>query len=85
MNIVGTVSILSGSIILLGLFLSIAYEGVRTKSTSKQGRIVGTVSILSGSIILLGLFLSIAYEGVRTKSTSKQGRVSVWTIDGRNS
>jgi hypothetical protein len=39
MNIVETLSILTGSIILLGLFLPIAYEGVRAKSTSKQGRI----------------------------------------------
>jgi hypothetical protein len=39
MNIVGMVSIASGSIILLGLFLSIAYEGVRTKSASKLSRV----------------------------------------------
>jgi len=32
-------SILTGSIILLGLFLPIAYEGVRTKSSSKQIRV----------------------------------------------
>ena len=36
MNIVETLSILIGSIILLGLFLPIAYEGVRTKSTFKS-------------------------------------------------
>ncbi|MFZ0221810.1 MAG: hypothetical protein WAM42_08965 [Candidatus Nitrosopolaris sp.] len=39
MNIVETLSILVGSIILLGLFVPIAYEGVRTKSTSKESRI----------------------------------------------
>jgi hypothetical protein len=39
MAIVETVSVLAGSIILLGLFLSIAYEGVKTKSTSKQSRV----------------------------------------------
>jgi hypothetical protein len=39
MNIVETLSILTGSIILLGLFLPIAYEGVRAKSTSKKNRI----------------------------------------------
>jgi hypothetical protein len=39
MNIVEAVSILTGSIILLGLFLPIAYEGVRTKNTFKQSRI----------------------------------------------
>ena len=39
MNIIETLSILTGSIILLGLFLPIAYEGVRAKSTSKQSRI----------------------------------------------
>jgi len=39
MNVVETLSILTGSIILLCLFVPIAYEGVRTKSTSKQSRI----------------------------------------------
>jgi hypothetical protein len=39
MNIVEAVSILAGSIILLGLFLPIAYEGVKTKSTTKQNRV----------------------------------------------
>ena len=38
MNIVETLSILIGSIILLGLFLPIAYEGVRTR-TFKQSRV----------------------------------------------
>ena len=36
MNIVDTISILAGSIILLGLFVPIAFEGIRTKSTSKH-------------------------------------------------
>jgi hypothetical protein len=39
MNIVETLSILAGSIILLCLFVPIAYEGVRTKNTSKQSRV----------------------------------------------
>ena len=39
MNIVETLSILIGSIIWLGLFLPIAYEGVRTKSTLTQSRV----------------------------------------------
>jgi len=39
MNIVETLSILAGSIILLYLFVPIAYEGVRTKNTSKQSRV----------------------------------------------
>jgi hypothetical protein len=39
MNVVEMLSILTGSIILLGLFLPIAYEGVRTKSSSKQCRV----------------------------------------------
>jgi hypothetical protein len=39
MNIVETVSILAGSIILLGLFVPIAYEGIRTKGTSKHSRV----------------------------------------------
>ncbi|HYA83289.1 MAG TPA: hypothetical protein VEH06_07555 [Candidatus Bathyarchaeia archaeon] len=39
MNIVDAMSILAGSIILLGLFVPIAYEGIRTKSTSKQRRV----------------------------------------------
>jgi len=39
MNIVENLSIWAGSIILLCLFVPIAYEGVRTKSTSKQSRI----------------------------------------------
>jgi hypothetical protein len=39
MNIVETLSILIGSIILLGLFLPIAYEGVRAKSMFKQSRV----------------------------------------------
>jgi len=39
MNVVETLSILTGSIILLCLFVPIAYEGVRTKSTSKQSHI----------------------------------------------
>jgi len=39
MNVVEMLSILTGSIILLGLFLPIAYEGVRTKSSSKQSRV----------------------------------------------
>jgi hypothetical protein len=39
MNIVETLSILAGSIILLCLFVPIAYEGVRTKSMSKQSRV----------------------------------------------
>ena len=39
MNIVETVLILIGSVILLGLFVPIAFEGLRSKSTSKQSRI----------------------------------------------
>jgi hypothetical protein len=39
MNIIETLSILTGSIILFGLFLPITYEGVRAKNTSKQSRI----------------------------------------------
>ena len=39
MDIVGTLSILAGSLILLGLFIPIAYEGVRTKGTPKQSRV----------------------------------------------
>ena len=39
MNIVKTVSKLAGSIILLGLFVPIAYEGIRTKNTSKHSRV----------------------------------------------
>ena len=39
MNIVETVSTLAGSIILLGLFVPIAYEGIRTKSTNKHSRV----------------------------------------------
>jgi len=39
MNIVETVSILASSIILLGLFVPIAYEGIRTKSTGKHSHI----------------------------------------------
>ena len=39
MDMVETLSILAGSIILLGLFVPIAYERVRTKGISKQTRI----------------------------------------------
>jgi len=39
MNVVETLSILIGSIILFCLFVPIAIEGMRTKSTSKQSRI----------------------------------------------
>jgi hypothetical protein len=39
MNILDTISILAGSIILLGMFFPIAYEGIRTKSTSKHSRV----------------------------------------------
>jgi hypothetical protein len=39
MNIIDTISILAGSIILLGLFVPIAYDGIRTKSTSKHNRV----------------------------------------------
>ena len=39
MNIVETVSILASSITLLGLFVPIAYEGIRTKRTSKHSHI----------------------------------------------
>lgn len=36
MNVIETVSVLAGSVILLGLFLSAAYEGVITKRNSKM-------------------------------------------------
>lgn len=36
MELVETVSVLAGSVILLGMFLSIAYEGVATKRNSKK-------------------------------------------------
>jgi hypothetical protein len=36
MDIVGTVSVSTGSVILLGMFLSIAYEGVATKRNSEK-------------------------------------------------
>ena len=39
MDIAGTLPILAGSIILLGLYVPIAYEGVRTKGMSKHTRI----------------------------------------------
>jgi hypothetical protein len=42
-DIVETVSILAGSIVLSGLFFSIAYEAVRTKSTSKK-RVVSVLN-----------------------------------------
>ena len=39
MNIVDMISIFTGSIILLGLFVPIAYEGIKTKNTSKHSRV----------------------------------------------
>jgi hypothetical protein len=36
MNVIETVSVLAGSVILLGLFLSAAYEGLITKRNSKM-------------------------------------------------
>ena len=39
LNIVDMISILAGSIILLGLFIPIAYEGIKTKNTSKHSRV----------------------------------------------
>jgi hypothetical protein len=39
MNIVETISIMAGSIILLSLFVPITYEGIRAKTTSKHNRV----------------------------------------------
>ena len=39
MNVVEAISILSGSIILLGLFVPISNESIRPKSTSKHSRV----------------------------------------------
>lgn len=36
MDVIGMVSVLAGSVILVGLFLSTAYEGVITKRNSKM-------------------------------------------------
>jgi len=38
-DIVETISILAGSFVLSGLFISIAYEGVKAKSRSKQAKV----------------------------------------------
>jgi hypothetical protein len=40
MDFVETISVLVGSLVLLGLFLSIGYENIRTKNTSKRSRVL---------------------------------------------
>jgi hypothetical protein len=40
MDFVETISVLVGSGVMLGLFLSIAYENIRTKNASRQSRIL---------------------------------------------
>jgi hypothetical protein len=39
MDIVETISVLAGSLVILGLFLSIGYENIRTKNASRHSRI----------------------------------------------